>query len=259
MHQTLTERQAQFYRTENGHEHRPEGNFQNVGRNEALVSMLAGGGLTLYGISRGSVGGFCAALLGGAFLYRGWTRYCPISQQLGRNTADEKSPQAGVRAQQGNKIVKSLHVNRSRQELYDFWRSLENLPHVMSHLESVTPIDATRSRWVAHAPFGKKLAWEAEIITDKPGEVIAWRSLPGSEVDTAGSVHILDPAFGEGTELRVTLKYDPPGGRLAETVAHAFGYGLSDELEEDLRDLKSILEAGEIPTTAGQPQGRTCS
>jgi len=123
----------------------------------------------------------------------------------------------------------------------------------MQHLVSVTIVDEKRSQWVASAPLGKTLQWEAEIITDKPGEVIAWQSLPGSQVDTAGSVHFKDSSTGAGTELVVSIMYNPPGGRIVTQIAHLLGQDLQAELNQDLRGFKQILEAGEIATNAMAP------
>jgi uncharacterized membrane protein len=101
-----------------------------------------------------------------------------------------------------------------------------------------------------------KVEWDAEIVTDKPNEVIAWRSLDGSDVDTAGSVHFRELPGGRGTEVRVELKYDPPAGKLGTAVAKLFGLSPEAQIRADLRRFKQILEAGEVPSTAGQPHGR---
>jgi uncharacterized membrane protein len=126
----------------------------------------------------------------------------------------------------------------------------------MNHLESVRVCDEKRSHWVAKGPLGVRVEWDAEIITERPNELIGWRSLPGSEVDTAGSVHFTPAPGGRGTEVRVVLKYDPPGGKVGATLAKLFGRSGSQEIQEDLRHFKEIMEAGEVPTTQGQPSGR---
>ena len=115
-------------------------------------------------------------------------------------------------------------------------------------------LDEKRSEWVARAPLGKTLQWEAEIITDKPGEVIAWQSLPGSQVDTAGSVHFKDSSTGAGTEFVVSIMYNPPGGQIVTQIAHLLGQDLQAELNHDLREFKQLLEAGEIATNAIAPE-----
>ncbi|MCG6155762.1 SRPBCC family protein [Rubinisphaera margarita] len=225
-------------------------NTENVSRKEQWASLIGGGAVFLYGLRRGS---WLGMLTGGSLLYRGWTGHCMVYDQLGINTKEGHFDRPGVRAQHGRRVNWTLHINRDPQELYDFWRELSNLPNVMSHLVSVQSIDKERSRWTARGPMGQTLEWEAEIITDKPGEVIAWQSLPGSQVDTAGSVHFRKSATGQGTDLEVTLKYDPPGGNMVAQIAHLVGQGLEDDLQEDLRRFKQICESGEIATNAQRP------
>ena len=174
-------------------------------------------------------------------------------EQLGIDSTDGQRQRPGVRAQHGRKIVAKIEVNRDRRDVYDFWRNFQNLPRVMRHLQSVTPIDETRSRWTAHAPLGQTLTWEADIINERSGEMIAWQSVPGSQVDTAGSVHLNDSPSGSGTEVTVTLKYDPPGGHFVDRLAHLLGQSLEDDLKEDLQLLKRSLEASDWPAAGYQP------
>lgn len=229
------------------------GQWQNISQPEQWVSLVAGGGLILYGLTRRSWWGVATILAGASLAHRGWSGHCTTYQMLGVSTASENLPYKGVRAQHGRKVKCTAHINRDPQELYAYWRDLQNLPNIMRHLESVTLIDAKRSRWVARGPMDRTLEWDAEIITDRPNEVIAWQSLPDSEVDTAGSVHFDKPTFGEGTAVTVTLKYDPPGGGLVAKLAYLLGQGLEQEVEEDLRVFKQLMEAGEIATAAQQP------
>src|SRR5690606_17964999 len=119
---------------------------------------------------------------------RGITGHCHGYELLGIQTADREGA-TGVPAQQGVKVEQTVTVNRSPEDLYARWRDLARLPEILRHVESVDELDTKRSRWKAEGPFGKSLEWEAEIINDKPGEVIAWRSLPESDIETAGSVH----------------------------------------------------------------------
>jgi uncharacterized membrane protein len=177
---------------------------------------------------------------------------------LGMNTAEHNSS-VGVPAQQGAKIEKTVFINATPEQLYTFWRRLDNLPLFMHHLEKVTCLDNRRSRWVAKAPFGKTVEWEAEIHNERPNELIAWRSIPGSEVDTAGSVHFTPLANGRGTEVWVSLKYNPPGGKLGIIAAKLLGESPEHQISEDLCRLKQVIEAGETPTTTGQSSGRGVS
>ena len=143
-------------------------------------------------------------------------------------------------------VRKTYTINRQPDVVYGFWRKLENLPRFMKHLDAVELIGDRRSRWRAKGPAGFSVEWEAEIIDDRPNERIAWRSLEGSSVPNRGAVRF-DPAPGSrGTELRVELFYEVPGGRAAQLIGKLFGAEPELQITEDLRRLKQILEAGEI-------------
>ncbi|HMF56497.1 MAG TPA: SRPBCC family protein [Pyrinomonadaceae bacterium] len=238
----------------------------NVGEVERWASAIGGGALALYGLARGfqrgAWDGFVLALVGGALVYRGVSGHCDLYQAIGVNTAGtdgetKRSPVVSVPANRGTKVEKSVTINKSPAELYQFWRNLENLPHFMSHLESVQVTDEKRSHWIAKAPAGSTVEWDAEIYNEKENELIAWRSLEGSDVDNAGSVHFEAAPGGRGTVVRVVLKYDPPAGRIGSTLAKLFGEEPSQQIDEDLRRFKQLMEAGEAATTEGQPSGRS--
>lgn len=232
----------------------------NVGQTERWGSALVGGGLAIYGLTRRTWGGVVLALVGGTLIARGSTGRCYMYDALGVNTAETGSnPLVSVPAGKGIKVEKSVTVNRSPEELYRFWRNFENLPRFMNHLESVKDTGAGRSHWVAKAPAGKTVEWDAEVYNEKENELIAWRSLEGADVDNAGSVRFEPATGGRGTVVRVTLKYDPPGGALGALVAKLFGEEPSQQIEEDLRRFKQVMEAGEAATTEGQPSGRSAS
>ena len=224
----------------------------NVGETERWASAIGGGALALYGLTQlirnGSWGGAVLALVGGSLIYRGTSGHCAMYEAAGINTAgtseaSAKSPVVSVPAERGIKVEESIVINnRSPQELYNFWHNFENLPQFMNHLESVTTTGGNRSHWVAKAPAGTSVEWDAEVYNDKQGELIAWRSLEGADVDSAGSVHFT-PA-GNGTEVRVVLKYDPPGGSLGAAVAKLFGEEPSQQIREDLGRFKQLMETG---------------
>jgi uncharacterized membrane protein len=160
-----------------------------------------------------------------------------LQAEAGEGTAGK--PRAGVQ------VTRAITINRPRDEVYGFWRGLENLPRFMEHLESVRVLGPARSHWTARAPAGTTVEWDADIVEDRPNELIAWRSLPDADVMNAGSVRFLD-APGGGTEVRVELRYEPPGGKLAATMAKLFGEEPSLQLAGDLRRLKQVLEVGEV-------------
>jgi uncharacterized membrane protein len=235
-----------------------EGSFVNVGQAERWASAIGGGALALYGLTRGSMGGVALALLGGTLVYRGASGHCTAYSAAGINTAGtaEHNPNVSVQSGRGTKVEQSVTINRPPGELYSFWRNFENLPRFMGHLESVKVTGGDRSHWVAKGPAGTSVEWDAEVYNEKEGELIAWRSLEGSQVDNAGSVHFEPATGGRGTVVRVVLKYDPPAGKLGAAVAKLFGESPDQQIGEDLRRFKQLMETGETATTEGQPSGR---
>jgi len=226
---------------------------QNVNDTERMVSMLSGGALAFYGLTRGSLGGALLALFGGSLVYRGVTGHCHMYDALGISTVGKRGPASSIPAGQGVKMEKSMVVNRPASELYHYWRNLRNIPNFMRHIRSIT-VEGNRSHWVAGCPVGFSLEWDAEIINDHTNELIAWRSLPGSEVDSAGSVHF--ESAGNGTRVSVIMKYDPPGGRFVAALAHLFGHNPEAQLEEDLRRFKQIMESGQGSTVPSPTMAR---
>lgn len=233
----------------------------NVGSNERLISAIGGGALAIYGLTRGSFGGIVLGLVGGALVYRGVTGHCDTYEAMGVNTAREgaRGSRVSVPGNRGIKVEKSVTVNRSASELYAYWRNFENLPRFMDHLESVTVQDDKRSHWVAKAPAGTTVEWDAEIINEKENELIAWRSLDGADVDNAGSVRFSEATGGRGTVVKVSLEYDPPAGIIGSLIAKLFGEEPSGQVQEDLQRFKQVMETGERPTTEGQSSGRSAS
>jgi uncharacterized membrane protein len=142
--------------------------------------------------------------------------------------------------------TRTLTVNRTPAEVYHFWRELENLPKFMRHLESVRTTAPGRSRWKVKGPAGTTVSWEAEIVEDRPWELIAWRSVPGAFVENGGFVRFRPALDGTATEIKVHLEYHPPAGRLGSTVAWLFGEEPGQQLQDDLRRFKQVMETGEI-------------
>jgi len=218
----------------------------NVGRRERWISAAAAAGLAAYGLRRGR-GRMLILPVAGALLSRAMSGRCAVNAMLGRNTAlddEPASPVTSVRRGEGVRVDERIVLNRPRSEVYRFWRNLENLPRFMDHLESVTVLDEERSHWVARGPAGTRVEWDAVIHNEIPNELIAWRSLEGSEVDNAGSVHF-SPTENGDTEVRVVLRYDPPAGKLGAAVARLLGEDPSRQVADDLRRLKQVVEAGE--------------
>ena len=146
----------------------------------------------------------------------------------------------------GVTAINTVTINRSPEEIYRFWRDFQNLPRFMSHLESVRVIDDKRSHWVAKAPAGTTVEWDAEIVEDRPDQLIAWRSLEGADVDNYGMVRFDRAPGGRGTEVRVEVEYNPPAGALGAAIAKLFGEAPEQQIKGDVRRLKQVLEIGEI-------------
>ena len=228
---------------------------RNVGAAERLISLGLGGCLTAYGLTGRKVDPLALAA-GGYLLYRGVSGNCPVSQAVSSVAHGERDLATVIPAHHGVKVEHAVTINRSAAELYRFWRNLSLLPRFMAHLQEVSEIDGRKSHWVVRGPLGISVEWDAEIITDKPNEVIAWRSLSDSDIDTAGSVHFTPAPAGRGTEVRVSLKYDPPAGKAGALVARFIGESPGRQIEADLHRFKQLMEASEVPTTAGQPRGK---
>ena len=143
-------------------------------------------------------------------------------------------------------VLRTITINRDPREVYEFWRDLRNLPRFMAHLQSVE-VAGERSTWRAKGPAGVAISWDAEVVSDRPGEHIAWRSVDGTtRVPNRGVVRFSKAPGERGTEVRVELKYEPPGGALGAAVAKLFGEEPSQQIDGDLRRLKQVLETGEV-------------
>ncbi len=218
----------------------------NVGKTERLISGLAAAAVAVAGLRRKRLRPLLLPVAG-SLLSRAVTGRCSINRALGRNSArkDRLSPVASVPHGEGIKVERSVVVNRPVHEVYQFWRNFENLPRFMDHLESVTVLDENRSHWVAKAPAGTRVEWDAAIHNEIENELIAWRSLPKADVNNAGSVHFTP--VGDATEVRVILSYQPPAGKLGALVAKLLGEEPSTQVDDDLRRLKQVMEAA-VPT-----------
>lgn len=229
---------------------------KNVGDVERFASVVGGGLMLLSALQRRPLEGLLLGGLGTALIYRGLTGHCECYKALGISTANDEGRVTSVPAQYGFKYEKSLVINRSANDLFDFWRDLKNLPRIMPHLTSVNEIGGDLSHWVATGPLGMEVEWDAEIYIEDPGRMIAWRSLPGGDVDTAGSVHFVEHGAGRGTEVRVLLKYNPPLGKVGANLAWLLEGGVEREIDDDLRRFRHMMETGEFSRSRGQVAGR---
>jgi uncharacterized membrane protein len=222
----------------------------NVGPAGRFLSILSGGALTAVGLGRRSLGGLAMTLAGGTLLYRGATGHCSVFAGLGIDTHQKNGHAEPIH------LTEALTIDRHRDELYGFWRNADNLPKFMRFLEAVRKIDDRHSEWLARIPGDLgTLRWQTEIIEDQPGERIAWRTLPGSDLEETGSIRFEEALGGRGTVVRMEVDYRPAGdgvGRMAAKLLHP---AFAELLREDMRRFKSLMETGEVPTIDGQPRG----
>jgi uncharacterized membrane protein len=209
----------------------------NVGRVERIASVLGGAALITFGLLRRSRAGWSMAAAGAPMLYRGLRGHCPMYGALGINRASREDTQRG---NLGVKVERSVVVEEPAEKIYAFWRDFRNLPTIMRHVESVSVLSPTRSHWVVRGPVGTTFQWDAEIITDRPNELISWRTMPDARVEHAGSVRF-EPQAGGATLVRVAMQYNPPGGELAHVVAAILGEDPGKRIEEDLSRLREAL------------------
>jgi len=155
------------------------------------------------------------------------------------------APEYGAPAGQVSR-VRSITILRSPEELYRFWRDFSNLPRFMNNLLSVEALDEGRSHWRAQVPAGTVVEWDAEVTEDKANEMIAWQSLPGSDIENWGRVWFTPAPRDRGTEVRIELEYRAPGGKLGAVAARLLGREPGQELQDDLRTFKQVMETGEI-------------
>jgi len=235
---------------------RRRGAHVNIDEGERWASLVGGSILAVFGLSRGGRAGAVAALAGGALIYRAARGHSQIYEALGLQSEPTHVAQVmSLAHRRGVTVRRTVAINKPVEELYAFWRDFENLPRFMRHLESVTCESDRRSHWVARAPAGRRVTWDAEVVEERKNELITWRSLDGSDVQHAGAVQFAPAPGGRGTAIRVSLTYTPPGGKVAAVIAKLFGEEPGQQVHEDLRRLKQIMEAGEIPTISGQPRG----
>ena len=232
-------------------------NDVNVHRLERKVSRYVGGVLVVLGALRRGFVGMGVGLVGAALLERAATGHSRLYEKLRISTAHgRRGPSASVPHGQGIRVKRGISVRREQAEVFAYWRRLENLPIFMHNLENVTPLGEGRSHWRARMPFGPPLEWEAKIINEVEDELIAWRSLEGSQIHHAGSVRFERALGGRGTLVTVTMEYDPPAGLLGALAARLVGIDPALQLEADLRRFKMLLEAGDVPSENAEWRGR---
>jgi uncharacterized membrane protein len=216
----------------------------NVNDLERTASVLAGTVL-LIGAMRGQRR-TAKAVTAAGLVARGLSGYCPVNSMLGRGRQRDDTRQA-LAGDRGVRIEESITIRRAASDLYTFWRQLKHLPQVFSHLCSVEATGPRTSHWVMEGPAGTRFEWDAEIIHDVKPELIAWRSRPGSDIASAGSVSFKENVRNgrEATDVTVVMQYDAPGGTAARALAWLTGMGPEKVVREELVRFKESFEFGE--------------
>lgn len=218
-----------------------QANHGDSGEVGKWASLIGGGAMVLMGLRQRSLRGALMAIAGSGLAYKAATSEGGIKEALGVNKEI--------------KVEKTVTINKPADELYRYWHNFEQLPTFMKHLKSVKVIDNKRSHWVANAPLGASVEWDAEILEDRENEFISWASVEGADVDNSGFVRFKPAPGDRGTEVKVVIEYAPPGGALTAAVAKLFGEEPEQQIGDELRRFKMLMEAGEIATTEGQPKG----
>lgn len=208
----------------------------NLNWPERYISIAAGVKMTLSGLGHLFSSPFTSILrlgAGGYLLNRGITGHCAVYSKIGKNT--QEPVDINIRS--------AFTINKPRESVYNFWRQLDNLPLFMNHLESVELIDDIRSHWVMKLPTGVgNISWDAEIVADKPGEMIGWSSLPDSIIDNAGKVFFRDALDGKGTVIDVLITYQPPAGGVGASIASLLNPFFKNIVDNDVRNFKQYMD-----------------
>jgi uncharacterized membrane protein len=149
---------------------------------------------------------------------------------------------------------RSITIGRSADELYRLWRDPRNLSQIMGHIGAVSAQSAERTHWSVHAPVGRNIEWDTEIVEDRPGELLRWQSLADADVPNEGALRFRAAPRDWGVEVTLRVSFDPPGGALGK--AALLGDLPETLVGKALRRFKSLAETGEIPTIEHQPAAR---
>ncbi len=222
-------------------------NIINVSWSERVASAGLGGyllGAGIKNLGRRPLKGLIQTLLGGYFLYRGSSGNCMLYSALGKDAEAHHADSVNIRT--------SMRVNKPRQEVYQFWRRLENLPRFMKHLLTVKEIDGRRSHWEAVMPGSiATIAWDAEIVKEMPDKLIGWQSVANSTIENAGKVEFNDAPDG-GTDLEIIISYRPPAGDLGAGVAKLLNPIFRKVVTTDIKNFKQYIENYDLKTYVGQ-------
>lgn len=211
----------------------------NVSNFERGLSVAIGAWMLYRGLKKfpkSPISNLIKASSGAGLIIRGISGYCPIYNHF--DIDGNKTTSVNIRT--------TFIVNKPRNEVYAFWRKLENLPLFMRHLETVQEIDNKKSHWEAKIPNNMlTIKWEAEIVKEEQDKLLSWQSLPGATVENAGKVEFRDALGDRGTELRIMITYRPPAGNIGSQVARLFNPMFEKMVREDVTNFKQFIELKE--------------
>ena len=211
---------------------------KNVDNWERVASVIAGGALVALALRRQK---WSQAVAGAALIGRGASGYCPANAAMGRGRLRD-DPRRALSGPRGVRLDDRVTIRRPIDEVYEFWRDLSNLPRAMGHIERIDVLDSKRSHWVMRGPAGTRVEWDAAIINEERPKLLAWESMPGADVASAGSVRLKETAAG--TEVAVSMQYNPPAGKVGAALAWLSGHSPAASLHEELLQVKRLLETG---------------
>jgi uncharacterized membrane protein len=229
----------------------------NIGETERLISIAIGIPVTIFGLTRGTLNQLLPTLLGGGLIFRGVTGHSFLYQALGVSRVEHSPAIAELPNNQGIQVKRAVTINASPEELYRYWRDFQNAPRFMENVESVQVTGDRRSHWVAKTPLGTRIAWDTEITNDEPGRFIAWRRTRGPFLaPNEWSVRFEPKRGGRETVVRLEIEFRQFRGPIGTMLGNILGQIAQQVVRKDLERFKELTEAGEIPTTKGQPSGR---
>ncbi len=218
----------------------------NVGEVERWASGIGGGLLMAHGLRRGNFGGLALAVLGGALVYRGVSGHCQAYEALNIDTSGKHRPDSEGHVHAGVLVKHSETIRRTPMEIYEFVKDPANHHRYMADVESVRDEGDGTFHWAIKGPFGSTWKFRTRHINEEPGRLVAWETLPGGDIESAGTIR-LEPAFdGRGTEVTMEINFEPPAGYAGVAIARILGHDPDANVRDNLRRLKGILEAGEI-------------
>ena len=236
----------------------------NVHHNERLLSALAGGLALAWGLSQRSTIAKAAALIGSGLVYRGVSGHCHMYQAIGVSTADdgpERTLLPSMHAQRAAhprhfEVIRDVTIQKSPAEIYQAWKQPETLAQIMGHFAEISPVSEGIMRWTIEDPLGRSHSWDVELVEDVPGERLRWQSREGSQIIKRGTLDLRSAPGNRGTEARLHLHFERPEGLLGDVLTKVLGPVPGAAAQRALRNLRCLLEAGELPSLKKNPAAR---